>query len=73
MMDSLGSVEGRELTVGKRPGRPALDGFEKLSERLVVPMTTTQYAQLREEAHAAGYRSIAEYVRHRKLEVEVRV
>jgi len=63
----------RDSAPRRKPiGRP-LNGFDKLSEKLIIRLTPGQDAQLREEARAAGYRSVSDYVRCRKLEVDPRL
>ena len=53
--------------VGTR-GRPHLTE-PKLDARIIVPVTRKHYEQLVEEARSTNYRSLAAYLRDRKLTV----
>lgn len=56
------------LDDGEKPmGRPPLPDGEKLDARLTIALTTAEAAQLRRQARAAGYRSLATFVREQKL------
>lgn len=50
----------------RRPGRPRGDG-ERYSEVLNVPVTPSLRRQLEGQAEAAGYVSLAAFVRETKL------
>lgn len=63
----------RESAPPRKPiGRP-LNGFDKLSEKLIIRLTPGQAAQLREEARAAGFRAVSDFVRYHKLRVDPRL
>lgn len=51
----------------KRLGRPRGAAAQKYSELVQVPVTPAQRRQLEQEAKAAGYRSLAAFVRETRL------
>jgi hypothetical protein len=52
--------------MAKPLGRPPLSG-DKMDSRVSIPLTREQRDALLVEARKAGYRSLAEFIRERKL------